>query len=169
MSVYTVHAPPPQNAGASPDPERFSFVRDGFSPWAFLVAALWMLWHRMWLMLLIYVVVLTGLQLAMRYAGVPTALIIIVSLLLSLIVALEASTLRRLALARRGWNNLGIVSGEDLEDAERRFFDGWVRKTPTQSAAVPATSASAPLDVPMRQMPRSSDVIGLFPEPGENG
>ncbi len=42
-------------------------------------------------------------------------------------IGLEASTLRRFTLRRRGWRNVGVVSGDDLEDAERRFFDAWVR------------------------------------------
>ena len=51
MSVYTVHEPPLRAAEASPDPERFVFVRDGFYFWAFLLTPLWMLWHRLWLVL----------------------------------------------------------------------------------------------------------------------
>ena len=56
MAVYTVHQPPLRATDAAPDPQRFVFVRDGFYFWAFLPRALWMLWHRMWLVLLIYVV-----------------------------------------------------------------------------------------------------------------
>ena len=46
MSVYTVHEPPLRAASRIAEPERFVFVRDGFSFWAFLFAPLWMLWHR---------------------------------------------------------------------------------------------------------------------------
>ena len=35
--------------------------------------------------------------------------------------------MRRWTLARRGWKNLGVVVGDDLEAAERRFFDAWVK------------------------------------------
>ena len=170
MSVYTVHEPPLRPADARADPERFAFVRDGFSVWAFLVAALWMLWHRMWLVLLIYLVVAAGVEAAMRYAGVPGAVIVIVGLLISLLIGIEASTLRRFTLARRGWKNIGVVSGEDLEDAERRFFDGWVREAPAERPSSP------PRHIGIRRrrhralprLPQSPDVIGLFPEPGAN-
>ena len=57
MSVYTVHEPPLRAGAAASDVERFAFVRDGFSWWAFLFAPLWMLRHRMWLVLIGYVVV----------------------------------------------------------------------------------------------------------------
>ena len=46
----------------APDPERFVFVRDGFTFWAFLLAPVWMLRHRLWLVLLGYVLVMVALQ-----------------------------------------------------------------------------------------------------------
>ena len=49
MAVYTVHEPPLKRYETDADPERFVFVRDGFSFWAFLLGPLWMLRHRMWL------------------------------------------------------------------------------------------------------------------------
>ena len=62
MSVYTVHEPPLRPSEAAPNPERFVFVRDGFYFWAFLFSVLWMLWHRMWLILLVYVAVVVGVE-----------------------------------------------------------------------------------------------------------
>ena len=64
MSIYTVHEPPLRANEDVPDPERFVFVRDGFSFWAFLLAPLWMLRHRLWLVLIGYVVVAVALQVA---------------------------------------------------------------------------------------------------------
>ena len=128
MSVYTVHEPPLRAADALPDAERFAFVRDGFSFWAFLVAPWWMLWHRMWLVLVVYVAISAGLVSALAALGASQTAVVVVGLFISLLVGLEASTLRRLTLRRRGWKNVGIVSGDDLEDAERRFFDAWLRE-----------------------------------------
>ncbi len=167
MAAYTVHEPPLRPADAGPDPARFVFVRDGFSFWAFVIAALWMLWHRMWLVLLIYVVVVGGVETGLRYAGASTGVIVVISLLISLLVGLEAATLRRFSLWRRGWRTVGVVSGHDLEEAERRFFNTWVRQAPPDRSAPPASSPN-----PRAPSPRSSqgaqapDVIGLFPEPG---
>ena len=62
MSVYTVHVPPARAQASPPDPERFVFVRDGFSFWAFLLGPLWMLWHRLWLVLIGYLVLVILLQ-----------------------------------------------------------------------------------------------------------
>ncbi len=165
MSVYTVHEPPLRAAEAHADPERFLFVRDGFYFWAFLLTPLWMLSYRMWLAFLIYVVVAVGLENALHYAGFGTAGIALVGLLISLLIGIEASTLRRFTLARRGWKNVGIVSGDDVEDAERRFFGAWVGASPAKRNE-PATASPAAPAMSVPRMPQAPDVIGLFPEPG---
>lgn len=162
MSVYTVHEPPLRAAEASPDPERFAFVRDGFSWWAFLAAALWMLWHRMWLVFVIYLAVIVGVEAALRYAGASGVVVAVVGFFISFLVGIEAGTLRRFALARRGWKNVAVISGDDVEEAERRFFDVWVREAPRQRGAPPAQSPPTPAP----RVPPAPEVIGLFPEPG---
>jgi hypothetical protein len=170
MSVYTVHAPPLWAADDAPDTERFTFVRDGFSMWAFLLAPLWMLWHRMWLVFLGYIVVTVGVETLARAFGASAFVIALIGVLISLLVGLEAATLRRFKLNRRRWKNVGIVCGDDLEDAERRFFDAWVHRTAAQpgapaATAPPAMSARAPA-APSPRMSPAPDVVGLFPEPG---
>ncbi len=162
MSVYTVHEPP-QHFDSAPDAERFAFVRDGFSFWAFLLGPLWMLRHRMWLVFAVAVAIAVGLGLLIRMSGAAPALTgTLIGLLIALLVGLEAGTLRRFTLGRRGWKNIGVVSGDDLEDAERRFFDAWVQRT----AAQPAVSVAAAPARPAPRMMQAPDVIGLFPEPG---
>jgi hypothetical protein len=164
MSVFTVHEPPLRAADAVPDPERIVFVRDGFSFWAFLFTALWMLRYRMWLVLLIYVVAGAAIENVLHYAGVGTGGIVVIGLLISLLIGIEAGTLRRFSLARRGWKNVGIVSGEDLEDAERRFFDAWIRKAPGEHTK-PAAASPLPASV-SSVAPPAPDIVGLFPDPG---
>jgi hypothetical protein len=166
MAVYTVHQPPLRDAAAVPDAARFAFVRDGFSFWAFLFAPLWMLWHRMWLVLIGYLAIAIGLEGILTLFGASEFSLTIVGLFISLLVGLEASTLRRFTLRRRRWDNLGLVSGHDLEEAERRFFDAWLRRGP-RAAAGPAVTAP-PMSA-SGAAPRASQdggVIGLFPEPG---
>jgi len=163
MSVYTVHQPPARTTDPLPAAERTVFVRDGFSFWAFLWAPLWMLWHRMWVVLLGYVV-LTAIFIWILVAlGASRAALAVVGLFISLLVGLESSTLRRLSLRRRGWTNVGVISGNDLEDAERRFFGAWVGTPRPQS---PAASAPPPAATQTARSPQGQDVIGLFPEPG---
>jgi glutamine amidotransferase len=125
-----------------------------------------MLRYRMWLVLVCYAVISAGLATLVRMLGVSGVIVGVIGLLISLLVGLEAGTLRRFTLSRRGWKNLGVVSGDDLEDAERRFFDAWLQRTnstaggPRAPAAGPASAAS------IWRGPSGSEVTGLFPEPG---
>ena len=163
MAVYTVHEPP-SRAGAEPAPERFVFVRDGFSFAALLFGPLWMLLHRMWLVLLGYGVVVAGLTLLLHLHG-SAAVGTLVWTLFALLLGIEAATLRRFTLGRRGFRNVGIVVGDDLELAERRFFDWWIRGARGEPGA--PTGSRAPAFAAAASMPHAaSDVLGLFPEPG---
>jgi Protein of unknown function (DUF2628) len=150
----------------SADPVRFVFVRDGFYVWAFLLTPFWMAWHRLWLVLVGYIVGMAVLDGLLRFVGASAGVIAFIGVLISLLIGLEASPLRRLTLRRRGWRNVGLVSGHDVEDAERRFFDTWVRRAPVRddlpSAATPSTfGTSGPAHAA-----NASGVIGLFPGPG---
>ena len=158
MRIYTVHEPPPQRSEQTGDPARFVFVRDGFSFWAFLFGPFWMLRHQMWLVLLGYAIVFVALELLLKLFGVSEGASFVAGLLLALLVGLEASTLHRFTLGRRKWTNVGVIVGDDLENAERRFFDGWVRSGGTAPSVTPA----APTPQPPSATP---EVIGLFPQP----
>jgi hypothetical protein len=79
-------------------------------------------------------------------------------LLIAFLIGLEASTLRRFALARRGWRNVGLVSGTNKEAAERRFFNDWA--APGQGRSPPPLP---PSPAPTFHTP---PIVGLFPEPG---
>jgi hypothetical protein len=164
MPTYTVHEPPLRTADSVADPVRFAFVRDGFHFWAFLLAPLWMLVHRLWLVFFLYVVLNIVLSVGLWFAGAPVGLRLLAELLIAILIGLEAGTLRRWTLTRRGWRNAGVVVGDDQEEAERRFFLRWTHGAPVRSAAnvtpPPFTSPPAP---PARE---PGGVIGLFPEPG---
>jgi hypothetical protein len=189
MAIYTVHEPPQKAEGSAPDPERFVFVRDGFSFWAFVLAPLWMLRHRMWLVFLGYVLVTIALQVVLSLIGASATVTFVVSLLLALLIGFEAATLRRFTLGRRRWVNVGIVVGDDIETAERRFFDAWFDRGGPESVtsgagasgggssgtgssgagswASTAVSTATLLSPSLARRPSASpDVIGLFPEPG---
>ncbi len=159
MAVYTVHEPPLRSGTLAAHTDRFVFVRDGFAWGAFLVAPLWMLRHRLWLALVLYIVVAGAIGAGAAFYHVPAGITAAVAFLLSLLLGFEASSVRRWSLTRRRWTNVGVVVGDDVEVAERRFFDAWIRR-PSAPAGAPAAPAGN-----MRAA-GASDVIGLFPEPG---
>jgi hypothetical protein len=171
MSVYTVHEPPLRTADMAAEPHRFVFVRDGFSWWAFLLAPLWMLRYRLWLALVLYVLITTALEILLRGLGASTLAQTVAGVLIAVLVGLEASTLRRSKLKRRHWRNVGVVTGESLEDAERRFFSAWIGQR--GAAAAPSSRSAAagspapPAATPAAASPgEQTGVIGLFPESG---
>ena len=159
MAVYTVHEPLPRKDEAFANPERFAFVRDGFYFWAFLLGPLWMLWRRLWLVTLLYFALSAALQGGLWALNGTGGVKFFVWFLLALLVGFEAGSLRRWTLTRRGWRNLGVVVGDDVETAERRFFAAWS----PQSAPVVAPAAHSP-----RTFTRAGDnqIIGLFPHSG---
>ncbi len=162
MPIFTVHEPPLRNGAVAPDPERFVFVRDGFYFWAFALAPLWLIWRRLWLVLLLYVVVTFGITQAMHYAGVGAGGRFFVMLLIAVLVGLEAGSLRRFTLARRGWRHIGVVSGTNLEAAERHFFHDWADGPGVSSAGY----APPPLPPKSASPLHSPPIVGLFPEAG---
>lgn len=159
MAIYTVHEAPPRPGGPAGDPDRMVFVRDGFSFWAFLFGPLWMLWHRMWLVLAGYLVLAGALQLLLRLVGASLPATIAADFLLALLVGLEAPTLRRFTLRRRRFSEIGVAGGQQQEVAERAFFAAW----PPLHAATGSVSAAP--SASLRSAPPLA-VVGLFPEPG---
>jgi hypothetical protein len=173
MPVYTVHAPVMTNAGIAAA-DRFAFVRDGFHFWAALAGLVWLAWHRLWLALIGWIVLLLAVDFGMAALGARGGSIFLANLLLALLMGFEAASLRRWTLSRRNWRQLDIVVADDEEAAERRFFDRWTAKQRALSNDQLAVDRGAPpptRDIPGQPFSRPpplprSEIIGLFPEPG---
>ena len=162
MPTYTVHEPPPRKTESVTAPERFVFVRDGFHFWAFVLAPVWLLVKKLWLAFFIYAGVMIAVVVGLRFAVMPSWVQGTAEFMIALLIGFEASTIRRWTLTRRRWKNLGFVVAEDAEIAERRFYAAWTERAP--SAPPPPEPVYA---TPVRRgAPSPSDVIGLFPEPG---
>jgi Protein of unknown function (DUF2628) len=162
MAAYSVFAPPLSHTGTA-GAERFKFVRDGFSWPAFILGPIWMLFHRLVLVVILWLAVVLVLGAVIRLFGVSSGTASLVFLLLALLIGLEASTLRSWTLKRRGWREIGIVVADELEAAERRFFDE-LRDQDRMGFGTPLPGRIAMLN----QAQGGSDVIGLFPEPRGN-
>jgi hypothetical protein len=173
MPVYTVHAPTGDNAGIGAT-DRFSFVRDGFHVWAALLGVVWLAWHRLWLALIGWIVLMTAIDVGMVRLGVPATAVFLVDALLALLMGFEAASVRRWTLSRRNWRQLDIVVADDEEAAERRFFDRWTAKQRALSNDQSAVDRGGPpptRDIPGQAFSRpppmpQNEIIGLFPEPG---
>jgi hypothetical protein len=141
MLTFTVHEPPDPPADRIDRAERLVFVKDGFSWAAAFFGPLWMIMHRLWWALLGFVLIGGGLQIVGMLSAVDQRWLGLATFAVNLLVGFEADTLRRWALQRRGWRTLGTVSGRNLDECERRFFDAWLPAQPILTPLVPARSA----------------------------
>ena len=172
MPVYTVHAPT-ANGGDVRAADGFIFVRDGFHFWAAILGVIWLAWHRLWIATLGWIVLRTVIDVAMVQLRLGAGTVFLVDGLLALLLGFEASSLRRWSYSRRNWRQLDIVVADDLEAAERRFFERWSTRRAAGSSQPPVDRGAPP---PVRDsrgqayanpppLP-AGGIIGLFPEPG---
>jgi len=134
MRTYTIHERPHPAADRVDRAEGLVFVKDGISWAAALFAPIWLLAHRLWWSLLGYVVVGGALQLAQLTLAFDKRWLGLAVLALHLLIGLEADTLRRWGMERRGWRTVGTVSGKTAAECERRFFDAWLPAQPILAA-----------------------------------
>ena len=150
MASYTVHVP-----SVGPDPlQRARFVRDGFSAAAFAFGPLWLLAKGAWISALLMLAlhgILAGL---FAYSGVDPRFAMAAVSLVNLAIALEGSSLIRWELLLKGWQEAGLVAGDDIEQLEARFFESKLadRQPPLAQQQVTSPRGSTP-----------AGVIGLFP------
>jgi hypothetical protein len=180
MAIFTVLAPPAGDGDAATDPMKTVFVKDGFSWPALFFAVIWMIYRRMWLVLVLYVAVgLAAAFVAQRTGGDVAGFALVLA---HVLFALEANNLRRWTLERRGFRLVGVVEGRNIEEAEVRYFaslDGGdavaaappTPPTPPTSPAPPARPTPPPMPGvlyrpdPVRPSAEAGDVVGLFPAP----
>ena len=161
MPVFAVLEPPRRNRSAGEHADRYVFWRERFSLGAFMFGPLWMIWRRLWVVLIIYLVVASFTAIGLQLVGIGWPALAAVYLFIQLLIGLEATNLRRWTRIRHGWRDCGVVIADDLEMAERRFFDAQASRSPPANPV----AISSPLAAAHVGPPRP-DIIGLFPEPG---
>lgn len=123
MEVYTVHVKPGADGAHNHERQAAAvFVPERFSFWAFLFQPFWALYHRLWLVAIGIVVALVALGAAAERLHLSDGQALVLQLLFAIFVGAEAQNMRRWTLARRGYEIRGVVAGEDLDQAEQRYF-----------------------------------------------
>jgi hypothetical protein len=173
MPVYTVHAPSPGGADLRAT-DKFVFVRDGFHFWAMVFGPFWLLWNRLWLALLGWIIFTAAFNAGLSSLGLGRGSMFLADLVVALLMGFEGPSLRRWTLSRGKWRQLDVVIADDADTAEHRFFERWSkaqrgivndqwavdRGGPPPTRATPGLPFSNPPPLP------SGGIIGLFPEPG---
>jgi Protein of unknown function (DUF2628) len=155
--TYTLHVPAGAEPGDAEALEDAELVRDGFSWGAFLFTFLWFFWNRLWLAGIGVLIAIIGLPVALQALHVDPGAAVLAEVLLSLLIGLEANSLRRWTLRRRK-PAVDVVTASDLEEAEAKAFSRWLENAGDKPR--PRVSASFPASAYRRPEP----VIGLFPE-----
>ena len=166
MTVYSVYEPGTEVPDIAVRADRLAFVKEGFSWPALLVPALWLIYHRMWIELILFVVAFAALQWVFGMDSQGQALFGWASLALFVLFAFEANDLRTAALERRGYRLAAVASGRDCADAELSFFRTWL---PQQAKAARTLERGQERreNEALGGVARgeSEEVIGLFPRP----
>lgn len=155
MRSYTLHLPAEARPGESEGLDRAVLVSDGFSWPAFAFTVLWFLFHRLWIAALIVLVGLALLAFGGFALGLSRLAGTLVTLLACILIGLEASSLRRWTLTRRGRPVRDVIVARDVIEAEARLLARWLD---------PASAPPAPRPpFPGGTARRPDSVIGFFP------
>lgn len=118
MATYRVfkfeHALPDQKAAG----ENIRVVKDAFSLFALVLPIVFILWHRLWLLLIFYLGA-TLIVFALSNAINP-GMAFFLNLLFGLYIGLEGTAYIAAKLGFNGWAEVGAVMASDDEEAELR-------------------------------------------------
>ena len=154
MTTYTLHVPDEVDPGEPEALDQAKLVPDAFVLPAFWFSALWFFWHRLWLaglLVLAAEVLVWGAGLAL---GLHPAAGFAIALLLSWLIGLEASSLRRWTYARTGRPIRDAVTASDaLNSRYGRRAPCWRRFRSRSFGTVieiprPSSRAACPCKVP---------------------
>ncbi len=160
MNTYTLHLPTEARPGDRDALDRAEVVKDGFSWGAFFFSVLWFFYNRLWLAGLGVLAVMVAFGAGLAALGVRTGPAFVAELLLSILIGLEANSLKRWTYARRGRPVVDVVTAGDREEAEVKAFGRWLGRGDAFRPAAPARPGA-----PGTAYRGPEPVIGLFPDP----
>ncbi len=157
MTTFTLHLPRDARPGDPSALDESELVKDAFSWGAFFFTFLWFFFHRLWLAGFAVLLVVLAFGGIMAVLHVHPLAGTVAQLLLQSLIGLEANSLRRWTLARRGRPVVDAVTAADRDEAEAKAFARWLDTKPTP---LPRPAPAPILSTPRRSEP----VIGLFPD-----
>jgi hypothetical protein len=156
MAIYAAHCSAGEGEPATAL-ERAEFLKLGFCAAAFVFGPIWLLVHRLWRPLALWIVAAALVGFALAGGVLVDNAAFWLYALSALYLGFEGRALQGAALARRGRPLADIVCAADLSTAELGFF---ARRSaePTPRSA-PRAAFGPPSSAP-------PEVVGLFPEAG---
>lgn len=149
--AYTVHESPTPPTDRMDRAEALRFVKDGFSWQGAIAGPVWLIAHKLFYALGLYVAGVVMLTICYVWLGVPAHVAAILLAAMHVMIGFEADTIERADLERQGWADLGAVTGASALECQRRFLDQWLH---TQPVLAPKTPTPAPVQPPAPPPPR---------------
>lgn len=149
MAWWTAHSKKGQGA------DDVVFVREGFSWWALLFPLLWLAIKGMWIVLVIALAAQFLIWAIAEALGFGEVMRLIFGLAINLILGFQGNELLRWTYGRRGFSEVGLVQGGDLEEAEYRFF--------TETGLPQAEQPEAPKPLGVSRHWKSDEPDFIFP------
>ncbi len=128
MRFYTIHERPAQTAGG--DAEVLA-IASGFRWWAAIMPLVWLLWHKLWLGFVLYLLFSIALGIGFALGDIAEPAATAIGLAVSLLIGFSAAEYWRWTLERKGWRLVAVLRADAAIDAE----DLYIRN---RGAAVPA-------------------------------
>ena len=164
MATFLVFEPA-DGARTQSNAERVVFLREKFSVFAFVFGPIWLLRHRLWLGFLIWLAVFIAITVAGSLLAYGPYAALAAWYVPAFIFGLEGVNFRARKFLRKDYREAGVVIAEDLETAERRFFETW------KNSPAPYAPDAAPPIYPDTKLAVAAaaeqNVIGMFPTPGQ--
>lgn len=105
------------------------FVKDGFSPMAAIFTFFWALYNRVWWLVGFCFFVQVGLQFLSEYGVIEEETRQIIIFCYHIFLGLQFQDWYEEDLQSRGYILIGIVMAKNLEEAQQRFFDKYIKHT----------------------------------------
>lgn len=155
MTTYTIYLPPVGSFDNSE--EGFRLVPDAKATLALIFPPFWLAWHRLWLPLMVYIVVIAAILMIAIWS--PSVAVSYLSILPGVYLLLEGYQLLRQNLEAKGWQFAGVVEGENREEAEIRFLVNSGKEFTTPTPKTRSDHKPAILNTSSK-----TNNMGLFPE-----
>ncbi|MEP3524309.1 MAG: DUF2628 domain-containing protein [Hyphomicrobiales bacterium] len=161
MASYRVfelpHALPQERAAG----EDVRFIRDCFLFSALIFPAVWLLWHRLWISFVVFILLMTSFIFIADI--INPALVVFLNALVGLYLGFEGANLKAIKLKNSGWHEVGVVIANDEEEAEMRFFSKRANESAMEDVvSIQPTKPKRPIRVPHTSQ-KPHPIIGGFP------
>ena len=134
VATFTVHEPLQPQADRVDRADELRFVKDGFSWMTAICPPLGFALKGLWTPALAYLVFVSVAIAGLMSLKVSADVVTLLLLALNVYLGFEASSLERWSLDNDGWRMISTVTGRNIVECERRFFETWLPAQPVISA-----------------------------------